>query len=64
MGLFSVWVPLGSMFIMGTSGFFFNVGDPYSYHNVFWFVVVLLAHRHGGLDSGHTRSQGLVLGRG
>ncbi|MFR7755235.1 MAG: MFS transporter, partial [Bacteroidales bacterium] len=43
MGLFSVWVPLGSMFIMGTSGFFFNVGDPQSYHNVFWFVVVLLA---------------------
>ncbi len=43
MGLFSVWVPLGSMFIMGTSGFFFNVGDPMSYHNVFWFVVVLLA---------------------
>ena len=31
------------MFIMGTSGFFFNVGDPMSYHNVFWFVVVLLA---------------------
>lgn len=42
MGLFSVWVPLGSMFIMGTSGFFFNVGDPQSYHAVFWFVVVLL----------------------
>ncbi len=43
MGIFSVWVPLGSMFIMGTSGFFFNVDDPTSYHNVFWFVVVLLA---------------------
>ena len=43
MGIFSVWVPLGSMFIMGTSGFFFNVGDPMSYHNVFWFVVALLA---------------------
>lgn len=42
MGLFSVWVPLGSMFIMATSGFFFTVGDPLSYHNVFWFVVVLL----------------------
>lgn len=43
MGIFSVWVPLGSMFILGTSGFFFNVGDPSTYHNVFWFVVVLLA---------------------
>jgi len=43
MGIFSIWVPLGSMFIMGTSGFFFNVGDPMSYHNVFWFVVALLA---------------------
>ena len=43
MGIFSVWVPLGSMFIMGTSGFFFNAGDPTTYHNVFWFVVVLLA---------------------
>ncbi|MBQ3301029.1 MAG: MFS transporter, partial [Eggerthellaceae bacterium] len=42
MGIFSIWVPLGSMFIMGTSGFFFNVGDPQSYHNVFWFVVALL----------------------
>lgn len=42
-GIFSVWVPIGSLFIMGTSGFFFNVGDPSSYHNVFWFVVVLLA---------------------
>lgn len=42
-GIFSVWVPLGSLFIMGTSGFFFNVGDPSTYHNVFWFVVVLLA---------------------
>lgn len=42
MGVFSVWVPLGSMFIMGTSGFFFNAADPVSYHNVFWFVVVLL----------------------
>ena len=41
-GIFSVWVPLGSLFIMGTSGFFFNVGDPNSYHNVFWYVVVLL----------------------
>lgn len=43
MGIFSVWVPLGSMFIMGTSGFFFNVNDPSSYRSVFWFVVVLLA---------------------
>lgn len=43
MGVFSVWVPLGSMFIMGTSGFFFNVSDPTTYRNVFWFVVVLLA---------------------
>ena len=43
MGIFSVWVPLGSMFIMGTSGFFFNTADPSSYHNVFWFVVVLMA---------------------
>ncbi|MEG1246751.1 MAG: MFS transporter [Gordonibacter sp.] len=43
MGIFSVWVPLGSMFIMGTSGFFFNQGDPTSYHAVFWFVVALLA---------------------
>lgn len=43
MGIFSVWVPLGSMFIMGTSGFFFDVADPNTYHNVFWFVVVLLA---------------------
>ncbi len=42
MGIFSVWVPLGSMFIMGTSGFFFNEGDPATYHNVFWFVVALL----------------------
>ncbi len=42
MGIFSVWVPLGSMFIMGTSGFFFNAADPTSYHNVFWFVVALL----------------------
>ncbi|MDO4291102.1 MAG: MFS transporter [Eggerthellaceae bacterium] len=42
MGIFSVWVPLGSMFIMGTSGFFFNVNDPSSYHMVFWFVVALL----------------------
>lgn len=42
MGIFSVWVPLGSMFIMATSGFFFNVSDPTTYHNVFWFVVVLL----------------------
>lgn len=42
MGIFSVWVPLGSMFIMGTSGFFFNAGDPTTYHNVFWFVVALL----------------------
>ncbi len=42
MGIFSVWVPLGSMFIMGTSGFFFNTADPTTYHNVFWFVVVLL----------------------
>ncbi len=31
------------MFIMGTSGFFFNTADPSSYHNVFWFVVVLMA---------------------
>lgn len=43
MGIFSVWVPLGSMFIMGTSGFFFNAADPSSYHNVFWFVAALLA---------------------
>ena len=43
LGIFSVWVPLGSMFIMGTSGFFFNTADPSSYHNVFWFVVVLMA---------------------
>lgn len=43
MGIFSVWVPLGSMFVMGTSGFFFNEADPSSYHAVFWFVVVLLA---------------------
>ncbi len=43
MGIFSVWVPLGSMFIMGTSGFFFNTADPMTYHNVFWFVVVLMA---------------------
>lgn len=43
MGIFSVWVPLGSMFIMGTSGFFFNVNDPSSYHMVFWYVAVLLA---------------------
>lgn len=43
MGVFSVWVPLGSMFIMGTSGFFFNASDPTTYRNVFWFVVVLLA---------------------
>lgn len=43
MGIFSVWVPLGSMFIMATSGFFFNVDDPSSYHMVFWYVVVLLA---------------------
>ena len=43
MGIFSVWVPLGAMFIMGTSGFFFNVDDSSSYRNVFWFVVVLLA---------------------
>lgn len=43
MGIFSVWVPLGSLFIMGTSGFFFNTADPTSYHAVFWFVVVLLA---------------------
>ena len=43
MGIFSVWVPLGSMFIMGTSDFFFNTADPSSYHNVFWFVVVLMA---------------------
>lgn len=43
MGIFSVWVPLGSMFIMGTSGFFFNEGDPTSYHAVFWFVAALLA---------------------
>lgn len=42
MGIFSVWVPLGSLFIMGTSGFFFNVNEPTSYHNVFWFVVALL----------------------
>lgn len=42
MGIFSVWVPLGSMFIMGTSGFFFNAADPTTYHNVFWFVVALL----------------------
>ena len=42
MGLFSVWVPLGSMFIMASSGFFFTVGDPQTYHNVFWFVVALL----------------------
>ena len=42
MGIFSVWVPLGSMFIMGTSGFFFNTAEPSSYHNVFWFVVALL----------------------
>lgn len=42
MGIFSVWVPLGSMFIMGTSGFFFDVSNPTSYHNVFWFVLVLL----------------------
>ena len=42
MGIFSVWVPLGSLFIMGTSGFFFNAGDPSTYRNVFWFVVVLL----------------------
>lgn len=42
MGLFSVWVPLGSMFIMATSGFFFTVGEPQTYHNVFWFVAVLL----------------------
>lgn len=42
MGVFSVWVPLGSMFIMGTSGFFFNVNDPSSYHMVFWYVAVLL----------------------
>ena len=41
MGIFSVWVPLGSMFIMGTSGFFFNAADPTTYHNVFWFVVAL-----------------------
>ena len=37
MGVFSIWVPLGSMFIMGTSGFFFDVNEPSSYHNVFWF---------------------------
>lgn len=42
MGIFSVWVPLGSMFIMGTSGFFFNAAEPSTYHNVFWFVVALL----------------------
>lgn len=43
MGIFSVWVPLGSMFIMGTSGFFFTEADPTSYHAVFWFVAALLA---------------------
>ncbi len=43
MGIFSVWVPLGSMFIMGTSSFLFTASDPATYHNVFWFVVVLLA---------------------
>lgn len=43
MGVFSVWVPLGSMFIMGTSGFFFDAADPATYRNVFWFVAVLLA---------------------
>lgn len=43
MGVFSVWVPLGSMFIMGTSGFFFDAVDPATYRNVFWFVAVLLA---------------------
>lgn len=43
MGVFSVWVPLGSMFIMGTSGFFFDAADPVTYRNVFWFVAVLLA---------------------
>lgn len=42
MGIFSVWVPLGSMFIMSTSGFFFDAADASSYHNVFWFMVVLL----------------------
>ncbi len=42
MGIFSVWVPLGSMFIMSTSGFFFNVAEPTTYHNVFWFVFALL----------------------
>lgn len=43
MGIFSVWVPLGSMFIMSTSGFIFDAGDPSSYHKVFWFVFALLA---------------------
>ncbi len=43
MGIFSVWVPLGSMFVMGTSGFFFTEADPTSYHAVFWFVAALLA---------------------
>lgn len=43
MGVFSIWVPLGSMFIMGTSGFFFDVNEPSSYHNVFWFVFAMLA---------------------
>lgn len=42
MGVFSVWVPLGGLFIMGTSGFFFDVGNPDSYHNVFWFVAAML----------------------
>ncbi|WP_165047160.1 MULTISPECIES: CynX/NimT family MFS transporter [unclassified Adlercreutzia] len=42
MGIFSVWVPFGGLFIMGTSGFLFDVGTPESYHNVFWFVVALL----------------------
>ena len=43
MGIFSVWVPLGSMFVMGTSGFFFTEADPTSYHAVVWFVAALLA---------------------
>lgn len=42
MGIFSSWVPLGSMFIMATGGLFFTEASPETFRNVFWFVLALL----------------------
>lgn len=42
-GIFSAWIPLGGIFILSTSGLFFDMSNPDSYHTVFWFAAILVA---------------------